>query len=230
MSSQASVEMNVDIRRLSLIAFGGAGPIHAYGIAQRLGLPAVIVPPAGELLSAVGLLAAPPAFEFSRSLPAELDELEPAAAREVVAEPKRKASDQLRAAGVERIEFEVSVDVCYVGQGSEVKTPLPDGALDGDNLAPVKHAFDDAYEAVYGRRLADLPAKSLTWRVRASGPEPGQILARDGEATGRAHKGARDVFFPSSARSRARSSSVARSPPGHASPARRSSRSGSRRW
>ena len=190
----------------------------------------MIVPPAGGVLSAVGLLAAPPAFEFSRSLPAELDQLEPSAVRAVVAELKRKASDLLGAAGVEQIEFEVSVDLCYVGQGSEVKTLLPEGTLDGDDLAPVKRAFDDAYEAVYGRRLAELPAKSLTWRVRGSGPEPRQIHVWDQEATGDAYKGERNVFFPGLGEISCGSWSVAPSPPGQGSPARRLSRSGSRRW
>jgi N-methylhydantoinase A len=77
-----------------------------------------------------------------------------------------------------------------------VKTPLGDGALDGDDLRLVKLAFDDAYEAAYGRRLADLSAKSLTWRVLASGPQPGRVIAWDHDAAGEARKGERDVFFP----------------------------------
>jgi len=71
-----SAELNVDLRSYSLVAYGGAGPLHAYGVAERLGLSTVVFPRNAGVLSATGLLAAPIAFEFLRSYPADLDAID----------------------------------------------------------------------------------------------------------------------------------------------------------
>jgi N-methylhydantoinase A len=195
-----AVEVNVDIRRFKMVAFGGAGPIHAYGVADRLKVGAIICPPNAGVLSAVGLLVAPLAFEFARSLVGDLDDLDVRAVTDVLRGLERRGKELLEAADIHGGSFERSVDMCYSGQGFEVKTPL---ALPF-NKAALKRAFDDTYEQTYGRRLSELRARCVTWRVLATGPVPdmplrlgdGRSAVAEHEVTPVAPRDSRTVFFP----------------------------------
>lgn len=199
-----SVEINVDIRNYGMVAFGGAGPIHAHGVAERLRLPFVVCPPEAGVLSALGLLTAPLAFEFSRSLMAELQDLTIEKINELLLGLESQGQQLLAKVGVSNIRVERSVDMCYVGQFYEVTTPIPAGALGSDGLAQLKSLFDAAYERTYGRRLDNLPARCVTWRVLSAGPTPPVSLQAnfDGVTAGEANpgkvalKGRRRVVFP----------------------------------
>ena len=125
-----SVEINVDIRKHGMVAFGGAGPIHGHGVAERLRMPFMICPPKAGVLSALGLLTAPLAFECSRSLTAELRDLTIEEVRALLADLEAQGQALLAKAGVSADRIERSVDMCYVGQFYEVTTPIPRGALD----------------------------------------------------------------------------------------------------
>lgn len=193
-----AVEMNVDIRRFALVAFGGAGPIHAYGIAERLKLPVVICPPEAGVLSAVGLLVAPLAFEFSRSYTKDLEQLTWDEIAAILETLEARGRELLTPSGVAHPTFEHSVDMCYVGQGFEVTTPIPEDVLQRRDLQALKEAFDRTYAETFGRRLAELPARCVTWRVLARGPDPHFELQRDGRPgdARAALKGEREVLFP----------------------------------
>jgi len=193
-----SVEMNVDIEHFALLAFGGAGPIHAYALADRLRLPLVICPPDAGVLSALGLLVAPLAFEFARTFAEDLDRVNSGTINEILASLERDGRALLNKAGVEEVVFEHSVDMCYVGQGFEVTTPLPFDRLNDDHLTSLKRIFDDTYEKAYGRRVRGLPARCLTWRVLASGPMPRFDRAAQSRANLRGDplKGRRVTHFP----------------------------------
>jgi N-methylhydantoinase A/oxoprolinase/acetone carboxylase beta subunit len=168
-----SAEVNVDLRGYWLVAFGGAGPLHAYGVAERLGLPVVVFPRNAGVLSATGLLTAPLAFEFSRSYPVDLGALDVSMANRLLSELEERARGLLAASGLAAtVNIQRTVDMCYSGQRYEVATPLPEPPLTADSVAELKTAFDTTYEETYGRRLTLLPASCLTWRVLASGPAP----------------------------------------------------------
>jgi N-methylhydantoinase A len=168
-----SAEVNVDLRGYWLVAFGGAGPLHAYGVAERLGLPVVVFPRHAGVLSAAGLLTAPLAFEFSRSYPVDLDALDLSMANELLGDLEDRARRLLVASGLASdIRLQRTVDMCYSGQRYEVATPLPEPPLTPGSVAELKAAFDATYEEMYGRRLTLLQASCLTWRVLASGPAP----------------------------------------------------------
>ena len=170
-----SVERNVDIRNFTLVAFGGAGPLHAYRVAKRLGIHKIIIPPNAGVLSALGLLRAPLAIENSRSLAQDLNYLDIPAVNALLEGLEEEGTLRLASAGVRNVAFERSVDMCYEGQGFEVTTPLVVERLTIDSLEELKDTFDRVYEEAFGRWLPEVPARCVTWRV----------LARDADETTR---------------------------------------------
>ena len=193
-----SVEMNVDIRRHGLIAFGGAGPVHAYGVARRLGAPFVMCPREAGVLSSLGLLVAPLAVEFSRTAAEDLEFLTVAQVANILHDLEQKGKALLEQAGVGEYTFERSVDMHYIGQGFEVATSITDVMLTPGGLQLLKSRFDETYMDRYGIKLASLPARTVTWRVLASGPTPEIRLGTPdgGSVNGQGLKGHRAMFFP----------------------------------
>ena len=193
-----SVEMNVDIRRHGIIAFGGAGPVHAYGVARRLGAPFVLCPRDAGVLSAFGLLVAPLSVEVSRSAAEDLEVLTANQINTVLNDLEKQGREILEAAGVEEYVIERTVDMQYVGQGFEVATEITADMLGPNGIESLKVAFDRTYTSRYGISLAELPGRAVTWHVRVSGPTP-KIKSRADhirDGAGSALKGHRPMFFP----------------------------------
>ncbi|WKZ48967.1 MAG: hydantoinase/oxoprolinase family protein [Anaerolineales bacterium] len=155
----------------TIAAFGGAGPVHAYGLARKLGAPRVIVPPNAGVGSAMGFFTAPRAFDLVRShkaplLGADFDEIE-SIFRSMEAEGERT----LRTAGAtDEIFFARSVDARFTGQGSETNLPLSGEAFPTLNPADLRRQFDQNYERLYGRTYPEIPVEFVNFRVRASLP------------------------------------------------------------
>ena len=190
------VEHGDDPRRYALIAFGGAGPVHAWRIASILKLETVIVPPGAGVMSAVGLLAAPPAIELARSYVSKLDVLDVDALDGLLDEMAGHARSTLAAAGVEAAQVRLRrlVECRYVGQAYEVQVVLPEGRLD---TADVTRRFQARYSELYGRTLSNGTIEALTWRVQAEGPALAEAVRVDRNgATGGADKTARNAHFP----------------------------------
>ena len=180
-----AIERGRDLRRFAMVATGGAGPVHAWGVAKALGIPTIVFPPSAGVASAFGMLTAPPAFDFTRSLPGPLEEVDWAAVRQALAEMREQGAQQLARAGVaeDDIELELAVDARHKGQGEAVTVPL--GAELGAHPAPqVDEAFEKAYVQLYGRRPPGVQTELLTWRLRVAGPRPevDQTAGQAGEA------------------------------------------------
>ncbi|MCP4424550.1 MAG: hydantoinase/oxoprolinase family protein [Chloroflexi bacterium] len=158
-------------RVATVAAFGGAGPVHAYGLARKLGAPRVIVPPNAGVGSALGFFTAPRAFDLVRShkLPlagADFGEIE-ALFGAMEADGERA----LRTAGAtDEISFTRSADARFVGQGSETNLPLPAGVFTTLDSAGLRRQFDETYERLYGRTYPEIPVEFVNFRVRASLP------------------------------------------------------------
>ncbi len=192
------LERGQDPRRLPLLAFGGAGPVHATRVAQALGAPGVIVPPAAGALSALGFLAAPPAFESVRSFPGELNRLEWDAVERLLDEMEAAGAEQLRAAGVEpeRVTHARFAELRYVGQGYEISVPLPVPGTP-DPVDQLVRIFAVAYERLYKRSGPPVPVEAVSWRVVSSGAPPQLVLPRlGGGEPASALKGHRAAYFP----------------------------------
>jgi N-methylhydantoinase A/oxoprolinase/acetone carboxylase beta subunit len=157
-----TVNRGVDPRRLALVAFGGAGPLHACALASELGMAAVIVPPRAGVLSAAGILLAPRQTDVVRSWPTPGDHAGVAAALEAMASNAGR-----RAAGTVVV---TAVDCRYAGQSHELTVPTVADF-------PAEHARRNGYE----RR--DAPIEVVALRVSVRTPSPVTALpAMDGMA------------------------------------------------
>ena len=156
---------------VTVAAFGGAGPVHAYGLARKLGAPRLVVPPNAGVGSALGFFTAPRAFDLVRShkvpfATADFGKLE-ALFRELEADGERT----LRRAGAEGpIGFARSVEARFIGQGSETSLPVPERDFAALDARELRRRFDLAYERLYGRTYPESPVEFVNFCVRASLP------------------------------------------------------------
>jgi len=168
-----AIERGRDVRRFALVATGGAGPVHAWGVARALGLERLIVPPRAGVASAFGMLTASPAFDFVRSLPAALSQVPWDEVRRIVSTLAREGRDHLRGAAMDPKDLDVSIaaDVRYQGQGSFITIELG-GELGRDPARRVRESFERDYERLYARSPSGVEPEILTWRIRVSGSPP----------------------------------------------------------
>jgi N-methylhydantoinase A len=195
------LERGKDPRRFPVFAFGGAGPVHGYRIAQALGSPALIAPFGAGVTSTVGFLTAPTAFDFVRSWRAQLDGLDWQRANALLAEMEAEGRQLLESSGISSgdITQRCEADMRYVGQGYEIRVPLPPGPLGQHSAAPLLAAFEATYRQLYGRLGPPVPVELINWRVVASGPQPELRLRHTGAglpASASARKGQRQAYFP----------------------------------
>src|SRR5881296_1977490 len=193
-----SIERGRDPRDLTLVAFGGSGPVHGCRLAQALSIPRVILPAAAGVTAAIGLLAAEVRFDVARTYVRRLDAVEPAQLDAMYAEMAAQAMDVVReSAVVGEIAVARSADARYVGQGYELTVPVPSGELDAAALARVRATFDEVYAARYGYANPREPVEVVTWKLSAVGGSPRIALAKaQTEDRGRAVKGSRRAYFP----------------------------------
>lgn len=167
-----AVERGHDPSGHSLVSFGGAGPVHAFGVARRLGLRTIIVPPSAGLGSAVGLLLAPRTFRLSRTFIGTLDHLEWRRIDALFAEMIEEAMAALRQAGVAdgEMTFQRTADMRYRGQRKELTITLPGAKLGRGSADSLRASFELAYRRVYHRIHDNHPIEALAWRLAAVGP------------------------------------------------------------
>jgi N-methylhydantoinase A/oxoprolinase/acetone carboxylase beta subunit len=193
-----SIERGRDPRELTLVAFGGCGPVHGCRLAQALGIPRVILPAAAGVTAAIGLLAAEVRFDVARTYVRRLDALDPASLDAMYEEMAAQAMDVVREpASAGAITVTRSVDARYVGQGFELTVPVPSGRLDAGALARVRASFDEIYAARYGYAQPREPVEVVTWKLSAIGGATRVSLAKapDTPAAGGV-KGRRRAYFP----------------------------------
>jgi N-methylhydantoinase A len=193
-------EKGRDPRRYTLVASGGAGPVHSYGMAKLLKINRVICPLGAGVLSALGFLVAAPGTDAVRSYVTRLETLDWNRLNNLFTEMEAEALAQIQEAGAEpsAVSMRRRADMRYSGQGFEIDVPVPDGKLNESSAAKIRQIFLDRYQQLFGRQISDLPIEALTWRVYASGPTPNVELNFAGQKTDEdpADKGERQVYFP----------------------------------
>jgi 5-oxoprolinase (ATP-hydrolysing) len=194
------VEHGKDPRHFSMVGFGGAGPAHAADVARALGVAEVIVPPASGAASALGFLAAPLSFEWVRSMPVELSNLQdPQAVNDLLDELEAQGRRQLTDAGVADADIRVErwADMRLVGQMHDIRVRLPDGALGVAQLPALRESFVQAYRTRYTAVPQAARFEAINFRVNCAGPTP-ELTVRgalgDGAQRER-QKGMRQVWF-----------------------------------
>jgi N-methylhydantoinase A len=192
-------EKGRDPRRYTLVAFGGAGPVHAWNLARLLKIRRVMVPLGAGVASALGFLVAPPATDLVRSLVGRLERLDWGRIGALFAEMAAEGRALLEEAGADpaAITLRPSAEMRHVGQGFEIPVPLPSLAPSGADLPAIRASFFASYRARFGRTVEEVPIEALTWRLACAAPGRDIRLGATG-ATGPgslAPRGHRPVTF-----------------------------------
>ena len=193
-----AVERGKDVADRTLVAFGGAAPVHATRLAEKLGIDRIVVPTAAGVGSAVGLLRAPVAYEVVRSLYQRLGTLDVAAVNAAYEEMRAEAHGVVAdsAAGAALTTTRTAY-MRYIGQGHEIAVALPDRALGQADREALQDAFDTAYRAQFGRIIPGLEAEVLTWAMAVSTtPAPAEADRPVPPVPAPAPNGTRRLFHP----------------------------------
>jgi N-methylhydantoinase A len=193
-------EHGKDPRSYNLLATGGAGPVHAFYVAKKLGLKQLIIPQAAGVASALGLLIAPARVDRVATIAREMeqvdwDQLEGAFTR--LEADARSVLDETRLPGHDA-EIQRLADIRYVGQASEMVVPLPPGPYTGASRAALTEAFEQSYVAAFTRTPPATAVEIMNVRVTAVLKVPGSAATSQGAdgASGEPVKGQRQAYFP----------------------------------
>jgi N-methylhydantoinase A len=169
-----SVERGLDPRDFSLVAFGGAGPLHAVALAEELAIPEVIIPPAPGAFSALGLVASDIKRDFSRTLYADLGSIDAAEVDKVVTRMEAGGAAMLASAGVpaEAREMQRSADLRYPRQAYELTVPFEGGVVTRASLDRLMATFHQRHEQTYGHANLQERVQMVNLRVKAIGHLP----------------------------------------------------------
>ena len=198
-----SVQRGYDPREFALVAFGGAGPMHANALARDLGIPTVLVPPSPGIASAIGMLMTDIRHEFVATRRQRLDDLSPAALDALFAGFAAEGAARLAKDGVAADDQRAvrSVDLRYRGQSHELAVTVPSGALTAADVERLRAQFHAAHERAYGYAALEDAIELINVRLAAVGLSPKPVRPTLGEGPAdpaAALKGRRDVWFAES--------------------------------
>jgi N-methylhydantoinase A len=198
-----SVQRGYDPRDYTLMAFGGAGPLHAARLARELDMPRVLVPRNPGILCAMGLLLTDLRADFAatRLMPATADSADDVGAAFTSLESQ--AADWFEHEGIEPASrgLRRTADMRYAGQNYELAIDLPEGAVTGETMRTLSERFAEAHQQRYGFVAHDEPVQLVTLRLEALGQVRKAQLKRhdnDGPDASAAIIGEREVWFPES--------------------------------
>ncbi|MER9178373.1 hydantoinase/oxoprolinase family protein [Mesorhizobium sp. M0955] len=192
----SSVKKGVDPRGMTLIGFGGAGPLHVLGLARELGIRRAVVPCAPGNMSALGMLSADLSHDFVLSLVKDLSALSPDELRGRLSELLETGSKWLTDEARDDMEplLLPSIDVRYTGQSHELNLPL----LDFDEFDGLIEAFNAEHHHVYGYRMLNEPLQVINLRVSAVGRLPRRDWSRQADPKLVGPQGKREVWLDAS--------------------------------
>ncbi|HEY7350931.1 MAG TPA: hydantoinase/oxoprolinase family protein [Ktedonobacterales bacterium] len=198
-----SLERGHDPRLFTLVAFGGAGPLHACALADELALPRILIPPQPGLFSAWGLLVADHTHTELRSILASASACRPDQLEGIFKQLEAKGQQALAREQTEpgQIAFRRKLEMRYMGQSFDLTLPAP-ALLDASGLREVQEAFHVLHEQTYGYGARDneieLVAARLEAIVQSAKPAPPAYSLRHSQPDSEAQVGERPVFFDES--------------------------------
>lgn len=168
-----AIERGKDIGACTMIAFGGAAPLHACPLAEKLGVSRIVVPSGAGVGSAIGFLQAPIAYEITRSAALNLANFDAAKANALLKAMERDARAVVEPAiGKEKLRVIRIADFRYIGQGHEIRVALPDGQLKASDGPKLRQAFEKLYKRLYGLIIPNMEIEAVTWSVTVSSTPP----------------------------------------------------------
>ena len=168
-SRMHAVEQGEDLRGVTVLAFGGAGPIHACGVAELLDSTRVVFPTNASVLSAFGTLVTPVRIDLARSMVRPFDALSETERDTLLDELRAEGVRVLSAAGVRpgQIRFRYGLDARYLGQGNEITLWLGEGPAWPVTALDVVDRFESDYRRIYGLTIPGVGIEAVTWRLSA---------------------------------------------------------------
>ena len=194
----SSAERGYDPRDFSLIAFGGAGPVHAAALAKEVGFASVLVPESPGVFSAFGLLVADLRHDFVRSYMVGLDQVSTKMLTSFYADLQALGEQALKDDGLDeqRWTFQRTADLRYVGQAYEVNVAFPDGSIDADTVAEVKSRFHGEHQRLFAHSAEDDPVEFVSLRMVATGSVDAPTFRKQQAlSTPVSQADTRDVYF-----------------------------------
>jgi len=195
-----AIESGKDVRTRTIIAFGGAAPLHAARVAEKLGISRVLIPTNAGVGSAVGLLRAPVAYEIVRGRLMRLGSFDPKAANDLLAEMRAEAEAIVRR-GEPKAELteQRSAFMRYRGQGHEISVTLPLRDFTAKDTTTITERFEEAYRRLYSRPIPGVEIEILSWVLSLRAPSHGELAAAAAEKANQPRPRARrQVFDPAS--------------------------------
>lgn len=166
-----AVENGEDLSEYTMIAFGGAAPLHAGRLCEKLGVDRVIVPPGAGVGSAIGFLRAPFSFEANRSVYMKLSDFDSEKIKTILADLKTEATSFVRTCDeVSPILSEFKVYMRYTGQGWEIPIELTEEQAMAPNATTFQERFEEDYTKLFGRTVAGMDIEITVWSVNATTP------------------------------------------------------------
>ena len=169
-----TIQKGHDPREFSLVAFGGAGPLHGVDVARILGIPEVIIPPYPGITSAVGLLTTDLKYDAIRTEFQTSTQIDPDRLTNDFNRMKAELSSQFEKGGLKGhdVTYTRSGDLRYIGQGYELRVPFADGPIDDPILAEVFQAFETIHAREYGHVFEESPIEIVNIRLTGSRQMP----------------------------------------------------------
>jgi len=174
-----SIQRGFDPRDFALVAFGGAGPMHAWALAKNLGIPRVIIPPTPGLHSALGLLATSLRIDQSQSVLESTISANLSRINRIYQKLERQLQDRLLEQGVfqQAIQLQRLADLRYTGQAYEISLHTPAGEVTSNWISHLVQTFHDQHELLYGFAATSAPVTIVNLRVIAEGSMPSLKLS-----------------------------------------------------
>ena len=168
-----AIESGVDIETYTIVAFGGAAPIHAARLAEKLNIQKIVIPPGAGVGSALGFLQAPVSYEVIRSYYQRLDDLDYHGINQLLHSMRKEATDVVEPGAQDQKTKEIrTAFMRYIGQGHEVSVEIPvkleEAELDSQSADRLTIAFETEYTRLYGRTIPSLEIEILTWSLLIS--------------------------------------------------------------
>ena len=194
-----AVEWGKQLDQRTMIAFGGAAPIHATRLADKCGIQRIIIPTGAGVGSAIGFLQAPISYDVTRSRYLNLAAFDPEAINELFIKMRAEAEATIRLGASEgEIVEQRTAFMRYRGQGHEIDIALPARALTHDDKLLLETLFAERYAELFGRTIPNLGHEVMTWRLSASIPvaQPKPLpMQEESIGTAKSHS-TRDIFDP----------------------------------